>query len=431
LNRVALVLLVGVLGSGCARPPDVVVLFVDTLRADRLGCAEPVGRLPSLERYTVEGSCFERVASTSGWTLPTETSMLVSAYPEEHGVTLRNVPVDPRMVPVTAPLADDGYLSALFSGNVLTAQPQFQPYFDELWVIDRSLEFTDDVDDRVVDRALEWLEEEAGREPLFVVLQLYGPHYPYCPPGTDSAWLDVPELHDGGLDLCDPDHADLLRAAENLAPIPAPLLDHAEALYDLEVAHTDAQVERFEEGWDALGRTRKRLTVVVTDHGEAFGEHGRMLHGRSLHRETSDSHMAFFGEGIPRAVVDRPVEFLDLAPTLAALLDLEPAAGWRGLDLTPLLDDPHANFEARAYQVSNLLEDTQRAVTREGDDGHRFRLLDWEDEGIRELYDATADPHELLDLYGDPAYASEQAALEELLAEMADGAATGGPVRGW
>lgn len=424
-------LVAATLACGCARQPDVVVLFVDTLRADRLGCSAPLGALPSLERYTVEGSCFERVSSTAGWTLPTETSMLVSAYPEEHNVTLRNVPVDPDVVPITAPLADAGFMTALFSGNVLTAQPQFQPYFDQLWVIERSQEFAADVDDRVVDEALDWLAAEAGKEPLFLVLQLYGPHYPYCPPGTEAAWIDVPDLHDGGLDLCDPDHADLLRAAENLEPIPAALLDHVETMYDEEVAYTDTQIERFEAGWEALGRRRERVTVVVTDHGEAFGEHGKLLHGRSLHRETSDSHMAFFGDGIPRTVVDRPVEFLDLAPTLTALLGLEPADGWRGLDLTPLLDDPNAPFAARAYQVSNLLEDTQRAVTLEGEDGHRYRLLDREEDGGPQLFDATADPNELVDLHGDAAYAGIQGELEELLDQMVADAATGGPARSW
>ncbi|MDP7114337.1 MAG: sulfatase-like hydrolase/transferase, partial [Myxococcota bacterium] len=282
-------LVAAMLACGCARQPDVVVLFVDTLRADRLGCSAPLGALPSLERYTIEGSCFERVSSTAGWTLPTETSMLVSAYPEEHNVTLRHVPVDPDVVPITAPLADAGFMTALFSGNVLTAQPQFQPFFDQLWVIERSQEFAADVDDRVVDEALDWLAAEAGKEPLFLVLQLYGPHYPYCPPGTEAAWIDVPDLHDGGLDLCDPDHADLLRAAESLEPIPATLLDHVETMYDEEVAYTDTQIERFEAGWEALGRRRDRVTVVITDHGEAFGEHGKLLHGRSLHRETSDS----------------------------------------------------------------------------------------------------------------------------------------------
>ena len=101
--------------AGCERQPDVLVLFVDTLRHDRLGCATPLGAMPSLEQYLAEGTCFERVASTAGWTLPTETSMLYSAYPEEHLVQQRHSQVSPAVVPITAPLAEQGYASALFS----------------------------------------------------------------------------------------------------------------------------------------------------------------------------------------------------------------------------------------------------------------------------------------------------------------------------
>lgn len=418
-------------GSGCQPDPDVLILFVDTLRYDRLGCVEPLGRLPSLERFTLEGACFERVTSTSGWTLPTETSMLVSAYPEEHGVTGRNRPVDPSVVPLTAPLADSGYVTGLFSGNVLTSQPQYQPYFDQLWVIDRTEEFADDADVQVVDAALAWLDESAGRKPLALVLQLYGPHYPYCPPGAGEAWIDVPGLHDGAVNLCDPEHADLLRAAENLDPFPQSLADYVELMYDQEVDHTDGQIARFLEGWDDLGRRRPRLTVVVTDHGEAFGEHGRLLHGRSLHRETSDSHMAFFGEGIPRVTVDRPVELLDLAPTMASLLDVEAAEAWRGLDLTPLLEDPSLAFDARTYQVSSLLDNEQRAVSVEWEDGRRYRLLAWEDGDVRQLFDSTADPHELQDLSGMSSVSQVEAELEALLDEMTASAASGGPPRSW
>ena len=415
--------------GGCAREPDVLVLFVDTLRHDRLGCSDARGVLPALEQYTLEGACFERVASTAGWTLPTETSMLVSAYPEEHGVQQRHSEVDVAMIPITSPLGREGYASALFSGNVLTSHPQYQPYFEQLWVIDKSQEFAADVDTQVVDEALAWIEHEAHGSPLFLVLQLYGAHYPYCPPGTGEVRIEVPGLHDGVIDLCDPNHADLLRAAETIDPFPDELAAGVEAAYDREVEYTGAEIERFLARWDEH-RTRPRISVVVTDHGEAFGEHGNFLHGRSLYWETSDAHMAFHGDAIERVVVDRPVELLDLAPTLTGLLGLQPDPAWRGVDLAPLLADPAAQFTARAYQVSTLLEAAQYSVTAEGDDGHRYRLLAWEETAARELYDATVDPLEELDLYDDPAAAHVQPRLEVLLDDMVATAADGGPPRG-
>lgn len=413
---------------GCEREPDVLVLFVDTLRHDHVGCGNAVGALPSLETFLSEGTCFDRVASTAGWTLPVETSMLVSAYPEEHGVDSRHSQVSSDVVAVTAPLFEAGYQTALVSGNVLTTHPQYQPYFDYLWVIDRTQEFAADVDTQVVDEALRWLDDDAGGSPLFLVLQLYGPHYPYCPPGVEDGIVQVDGLHEGEVDLCDPNQADILRAAEEIVPFPEALSSRIAELYAAEVASTAVELDRFLAGWDEH-RGRPRITVVVTDHGEAFGEHGTVLHGRSLHRETSDCHMGFHGAGIAPQVVDRPVELLDLAPTLTALLDLEPADAWRGMNLTPLFDDPGFAFTARAYQVSTLLDATQRAVTLEGDEGRRYRLLTWDDGRDPELYDATTDPKETLDLYGDPTAAGIQEKLELFLEDMVVTAATGGPPR--
>ncbi len=423
----AVALLLGSM-AGCERQPDVLVLFVDTLRHDRLGCTAEVGKLPQLEPFLTEGTCFDRVASTSGWTLPSETSMLFSAYPEEHRVEHRHSELAPGAVSLAAPLQAEGYTAALFSGNILTSHPQYQPHLDHLWVIAKTEEFADDVDAQVVDEALRWMDEDLEGGPLALVLQLYGPHYPYCPPGVDDGWVEVPELDEGEIDLCDPAHADLLRAAEEIDPVPANLRQRVEELYDLDVAATNDEVARFLDGWGER-RSRSRLTVVVTDHGEAFGEHGNFLHGRSLHYETSDCHMAFHGEGVPAQVVDRPVELLDLAPTLASQLDVAPSPLWRGLDLSPLFTDPDRAFEARTYQTSSLFDTTQLAVSIEGDDGHRYRLLAWDDGRDPELYDRTADPTETEDLAGDPAHADLLAELEVLLDEMQATAGTGGPPR--
>jgi len=417
---------------GCARSPDVLVLFVDTLRHDRLGCQSALGHAPTLEQLTLEGACFDRVASTAGWTLPTSTSMMYSAYPEEHGVELRHQEVTDGMVGIPAPLLDEDYVSGWFSGNILTSQPHYQDDFDQLWVVDRDHGDDPDIDAQVVDQALGWLEEQPRKDPLFVVLQLYGPHYPYCPPGAGDTTVDVPGLDPPVMDLCDPEHDDLLRAAEELDPFPEVLTQRIQELYDQEVQATDAEIARLLDAWDeGLDRRRPRLTVVVTDHGEAFAEHGKVLHGRSLHRETSDCHLAFHGEGIDRVVVDRPVELLDLAPTLLALMELEAPSGWRGVDLTPLMADPELDVPLRAYQTSTLLAGVQRAVTLEGDDGHRYRLLRWEETGDHELYDATLDPLEHEDLAGDPAHAAIELELQLYLDEMVAAAASGGVPRDW
>ncbi len=424
--RLSLWLVLLCVAPGCAREPDVLVLFVDTLRADRLGCSQPLGHVPALEQFMGEGVCFERVASTSGWTLPTETSMLFSTYPAEHGVTARHSEVDTSLVGITTPLLDEGYRTALFSGNVLTSHPHYQHWFDELWVIDKQDEFAADVDTRVVDEALLWLAEERRRDPVFFVLQLYGPHHPYCPPGVDDGVVDVPDF--GEIDLCSPLDQEALRTVEDEELDLTGLAARAEELYDAEVAYTAAEIERFVLAWDEI-RTRDRVTVVVTDHGEAFGEHGTWLHGRSLHYETSDCVLAFHGEGVPTQVVDRPVELLDLAPTLLSVLGLQSPAGWRGLDLTPLFDDPDRAFEARAYQVSDLQDVTQWAVTLEGDDGHRYRMLAWEDTDARELYDETEDPSETINLADEASHATIREQLETLLEEMRLGETTGGPAR--
>ncbi len=424
------ILLIALCGGGCHDQPDVVVLFLDTLRHDRLGCTEAVGAMPTVEQYTLDGACFDRAASTAGWTLPSETSMLLSTYPEEHGITRQSSHLEGSYDSITTPLVEADYQTALFSGNVLSSHPHFHLLFEEMWVVDREDEFAANVDELVVGHAEQWMEEDLKRgKPAFIVLQLFGPHLPYCAPGTDDGVVEVPEIDEGSIDLCDPAATELLHAAEAVDPFPPALAARMAELYDQEVTATDEQVSRFLTSWDAARGSRERLTVVMTDHGESFGEHGRVLHGRSLHRETSDCHLAFHGTGIERQAVDRPVELLDLAPTVISLLEMEAPSAWRGADLTPLFTEPGKAYDARVYQSSELLGTWQYGATLEGDDGHRYRLLTDEASAENWLYDATADPEESTNLYDDPQATEMQQRLEQFLDEMKATAAAGGPTR--
>jgi choline-sulfatase len=286
---------------GCARTPPkpatpraehVVLITIDTLRADRLGCyGNRDVATPRLDRIAAEGALAEEAAAHVPLTRPSHVSILTGLLPVEHGIRDN---VSPAVVPEVPLLAElfrkQGFATAAFVSSVVLASQSgldrgFDVYADEFEGAAGDAQFLNTVQKKGADtvaEALAWLDANRQRR-VFLWLHLYDPHDPYEPPEPYAS-------------------------------------RYAGRPYDGEVAWTDELVGRFDDRLAALGLKPSTALLVTSDHGEGLGEHGELLHGFFAYQTTLRVPFLVRGPGI--AAGTRLRSTVHLVDVFATLLDL-------------------------------------------------------------------------------------------------------------
>jgi len=296
-------------GLGQEAPERVVLVTIDTLRADRVGAyGDPAARTPSLDALADAGVRFDQAVAPTPLTLPSHTSLMTGLTPPQHGVRHNSFFALREEIPTLAErLRAEGFATAAFVGAfVLDSQfglaRGFDTYDDEVGqrhATPTPFSFAERTADRVVDAALEWLAHAPDR--FFLWVHLYDPHANYDPPERYLAAV-------GG------------------------------DAYAGEIAFADAQVGRLIRTVTARWDPSRLVVAVTSDHGESLGEHGEPSHGYMLYDATQRVPLFLVGPGLPAgAVVDEQVRLVDLAPTLLALAHAEPLPGTTGRSLLPLV----------------------------------------------------------------------------------------------
>jgi arylsulfatase A-like enzyme/Tfp pilus assembly protein PilF len=363
-HRVSILVLALAVLFGCNRiaatqsgasVPNLLLVTIDTLRADHVGAyGHPHARTPVLDRLAAEGTRFATAISAAPLTLPSHASILTGLYPPRHGARYNGVSrLEPRFDTLTERLRERGYATgAVVGAYVLAAkyglEQGFQQYDDET----RS---RGDPAQRsateVTDRALAWLART--KRPFFLWAHYYDPHERYEPPEPfASAFAGRP--------------------------------------YDGEVAYVDSELGRLLEALRAQRDFENTLIVVTSDHGESLGEHAELTHSYTLYDAVLAVPLVLRGPGVPSArVVEGVVRSVDIAPTLASLLDLPSLGEVDGSDLSLLWDRsaPAPERLAFAETLATRLEHGWSPLfairTREH---HYVRAP------RRELYDVASDP---------------------------------------
>ena len=390
----ALIALLALLPAGCGerrtRPRNLLLITLDTLRADRLGSyGHAAARTSNLDRLAARGLRFERAVTVTPLTLPAHASLMTGTQPGFHGVRDNGgFYLDDDAETLAEILAARGFRTGGFVGAfVLDSRwgiaQGFERFFDDFDLTEfedaRGMDAIQRPGSEVVDQALAWLGEEA-ETPFFAWVHLYDPHTPYSAP----------------------------------EPFRSRFPATREGAYDAEIAFTDAQVGRLLEALETQGRLDDTLVAVLADHGEMLGEHGEVTHGFFVYDAALRVPLLLAGPGVPAAVIDRQVRIIDLLPTLLARFGLEPPAAAQGVDLLPFASGGGQRLPALAeswfpryhYGWSELVT-----------------LQDGRLKYIRaprpELYDLTVDPGERDNLAERQPQraASLAAALERLLAE--------------
>jgi choline-sulfatase len=383
------------LSPGAAAGYNVMLITLDTTRADRVGCYGYQGvQTPTIDALAAGGVRFADAVSVVPMTLPAHASILTGDYPPTHGVrdngTYR---LNPEFRTLATDLKSAGYATAAFIGAfVLDARYGLNRGFD---VYDD--DFTSQAagpdklnpqrrGDLVVDSAVRWLDDQQKRAPgqrFFTWVHLFDPHMPYdAPEPFKSRYLKEP--------------------------------------YDGEIAFVDQQVGRVVEKVRALGQLEKTVVVLVGDHGEGLGDHGESSHSLLIYAATVNVPLIFYAPGLVPAgkvVSDRVVATIDLAPTILELLGL-PVGKCDGISLLRPTDTDRAVYvETLAPQLNHgwsPLFSMRRHVDK------------YIESPRPEYFDLRSDPREITNLWGEnarqaTALAERLAGVKRTLAESSSG----------
>ncbi len=383
------------------RPLNLLLISIDTLRADHLGSyGYAPARTPQLDALAARGLRFGQATTVVPLTLPAHASLMTGTFPGYNGVRDNGGFYLPDgQVTLAETLRGHGYRTGGFVGSfVLDSRwgigQGFDRYFDDFDLTKYEGVGMDVVQrrgDEVVDEALKWLGQEKD-QPFFAWVHLYDPHTPY----------EAPEPFRAGY--------------------PATLT----GAYDAEIAWTDSLVGRLLESLASDGRLQRTLVVAVGDHGESLGEHGEQTHGFFIYDATVRIPLIVAGPGVPVREVSDQVRIVDVMPTALALLGVAVPREVQGRSLTPLGRGEHLGLLALSetwYPRYHYGWSELRAA-RDG----RYKLIL---APRRELYDVREDPGETVDLSGrDPSRADTfQKALLGEMERMASASAAPGPQR--
>ena len=353
-------------------PPDILLVFVDTLRADHLGTYGHVrATSPRIDAWAQQGTVFTRAYSQSGWTLASTASLFSGQYPHQHRVVRDSKQPDRFgcLVPSTETLPEQlglrGYATAAFINNTFMA-PEFgiQQGFD-LYDYQGATNTEHRSASRTVDDALTWWDAQAGR-PRFAVVHMMEPHLNYAAPegirGTFATGAEPPRLR------LVPGKADPFVAMQfkELEPTDAEKAWTVD-LYDEEVLTVDAALGRLLDGLEERGEAASTLVVLTADHGEEFWEHGRFEHGHALWSPLTHVPLIAVGPGIAAARVDTVVEHVDLFQGLLSAAGAPRPAASSGEDLFQVAATPArrtALMENCLYgePCISLVDDTHRVM---------------------------------------------------------------------
>lgn len=346
--------------AGCAPgeeadPTNLLLVSLDTLRADRVGAyGYDRDTTPFLDSLAEESVLFERVSAPSSRTASSHMSMFTGLRPGSHGVinyvSEEGVSASRDLPLLGELLEEEGFTNVAFTGGgMMRGELGFSRGFE---IYDHSGGGAEPV----FERAENWLRERpTGDVPFFLFVHTYEIHDPYTPP---VEWQDrfAPNykgrMNRGGTVALPGDEKS---AAEHLSmfaderkrfwngfnPNKQADLDHVSSLYDAGVAYTDHLLGEFYQVVRELELEQNLLTVVVSDHGEAFMDHGFISH-RTIHQEILEVPLIVRLRGAEHSGlrVTRQIEGIDLFPSLLELLDIEVPEHVQGRSFLPDFLDP-------------------------------------------------------------------------------------------
>jgi arylsulfatase A-like enzyme/cytochrome c-type biogenesis protein CcmH/NrfG len=381
---------------------NVVLITIDTLRADHVGCyGYRQIKTPNIDGLAADGVRFERAFAVVPVTLPSHSSMLTGTYPMLSGMhDFSGNKLSPLQPTLASVLKQAGYQTgAVIGAAVLDSRfglnQGFDFYYDhfEFSRLDEAnLDEMERPGNVVADVALDWLEKDwlakNSQKKFFLWMHLYDPHFPYHPPEPYSR-------------------------------------EYAAQPYDGEIAFADEQVGRLLRFLKEKGIYQNTVIVLCGDHGESLGEHGEKTHGFFIYNATMHVPLIIrLPEQLPRQLPEKtvartladPVSLVDLMPTVLEAVGLQVPSQVQGRSLLreirpdPSAPDAQANHERTLYGETFLPRIHFDWSELRGSENTKYHFID---APRPELYDLTKDPGETHNLLTE-----KKAVAEEMRAKL-------------
>jgi len=361
--------------------PNVVLITIDTLRADHLGCyGYKQIKTPNIDSLAAEGTRFERAFSVVPVTLPSHGSMLTGTYPMLSGMhDFSGNKLNPLQLTLASVLKHAGYQTgAVVAAAVLDSRfglnqgfDFYYDHFDFSRLDEANLDEMERPGNVVADVTLDWLAKNSQKK-FFLWMHLYDPHFPYTPPEPYRK-------------------------------------EYAAQPYDGEIAFADEQVGRLLRYLKEKGIYKNTVIVLCGDHGESLGEHGEKTHGFFIYNATMHVPliMRLPDDATARIVAD-PVSLVDLMPTVLGAVGLEVPSQVQGRSLLSQLHGEHP--DRVLYGETFLPRIHFNWSELRGSENTKYHFID---APKPELYDLARDPGELHNLF-----AEKKAVAEEMRAKL-------------
>ena len=389
--------------SDASQKPNVLLITVDTLRADRLGFyGADSARTPHLDALAAEGTWFRFATAPLPETRPSHFTLFTSRYPRDHGVVSNTQTLSEEALTLAEVYSEAGYQTAAFAGCALLDEASGAGQgFDELFVGSKPQRPSDEV----LSDVLAYLDRIDHGRPVFLWVHLFDPHMPYEPGhrrevGRDEQWTArLPSFT----------WPDLLALAEDHeGDLPIGAVERGRELYEGEVEVVDDTVGRLRKALEEQNLWDQTIVALTADHGECFEDGIYFEHSHCMGEGALSVPMVLRGPGIPIQARKEVSEHIDLAPTLARLSGLSIPPAFRGRDLLAFEVDSGriAYFQHPVYPQDQLesRRDVLQRFRSAGGEATRNVLGDRLQVGARDgryKYVRTGDRERLFDLRSD------------------------------
>lgn len=388
------------LSIGCQKKKNVVLISIDTLRADHMGCYGYTRKTtPSLDALSKEGCFFKNVTSTSSWTAPAMASLFTTLMPSQHNIRhgvcksgniYGQEILNASHVTLAEVLKENGLTTLGISSNPhLTPELGFAQGFDRFMVCKfKSAE-------EITKTAIEFMAQYVKNKPFFLWVHYFDPHWPYL---KQEPWIHTyaPDYHDE-LQQFYNTNLPRVRTAAGIEK-GSNILQSLVALYDSEINYVDQSVGKL---LDAIHGKENTMIVLVSDHGEGFLEHNTLDHGYQLYEESIHVPLIMKCPAVEpvKKSFDTPCSIIDIPPTILSWLNIKNRYTFQGRSLLPLMTG----------KISDNISEPDRTVISElnrfGKNLISLRAGKWKyindlKHQEEELYDLAADPHETTNCIG-------------------------------
>lgn len=397
-------------GAPPARPPNIILIVVESLRSDHVGCfGHAYDTTPTIDALAADGMLFRRAFASSGWTMPSVMSLLTSLPPSEHGAVSYHHSLATDRTTLATELRRGGYRTAGIVANpTLSGEYGFRRGFDlyDDFTILRDIPIDGNtghgraepihVRSTSADTtrlAVPWLAARKAEPatPFFLFLFYFDPHYDYIPmPPYNTRFTDAQYsgLQDGRN----------IRSLRNRRLSPDDQ-NQIRALYDGEIRCVDDQIGRLMAELRRLQLADSTLVLVTGDHGDEFWDHGGTAHGHTLYDDLLHVPlvMRLPGGRYAGVRIDANVGLIDLMPTLLDAAGLPVPAQCQGRSLMPCLngevpsDVPLIAETSIDGRLSSIRMGSRKAIIEHAATPSGDVLL---------LFDLGGDPHERRNLTG-------------------------------